>query len=53
MANEKQINSLIKTVGDLRSIDREQLLRPSLGTASLERDLIGPKLEASGKKGLV
>ncbi len=49
MANEGQTANLIQTVEQLRSIDREQLLRPSLGTASLEKDLI-PKLEALDKR---
>ena len=49
MANEEQIATLTQTVENLRSIDREQLLRPSLGTASLEKDLV-PKLEILDKR---
>jgi len=49
MATEGQVATLIQTVGRLRSIEREQLLRPSLGTASQEKDLI-PRLEVLDKR---
>ncbi len=49
MANQDQIQTLMRTVEELNDIDRDKLLRPELGEISLKEE-IEPKLEILNKK---
>lgn len=49
MANQDQIQTLMRTVEELNDIDRDKLLRPGLGEISLKEE-IEPKLEILNKK---
>ena len=49
MATEEQINRLKDLASDIRKVDKEKLLRPSLGEEALQKDF-APKLEEIYRK---